>query len=126
MEPIEIIRAACIKTNPEIMELKFGCFVKGNYDEYLFTQSYKGSYCFINKSGANWLAKSEELFEIVGRPIRFADVLLAILKTKDGCTKGEMKDILLELAYLWNCFADNLSQQSPETLQFLSGLLDTK
>lgn len=45
MEPIEIIRAACIKTNPEIMELKFGCFVKGNYDEYLFTQSYKGSYC---------------------------------------------------------------------------------
>lgn len=56
-------------------------------------------------------------------PCRLADVVLATMKNKDGCTKKELADILLQFAYLWDCLQDSLEDQSPETIEFLYELL---
>lgn len=101
-EQIEIIRQACIKANPEIKELKFGCEV---YCEQVLedeTGNYVDMYgIFIhntNRDEAEVLlddVASDDLkdgfhtmivpyepknMEVIGRTIRLNDVLLAIYK----------------------------------------------
>ena len=76
---IEEIRKVCIKANPEILELKFGCRI-GNKRKYRL--EYVG---FNNRQHCLVLWKDGEqslLFvdnvkqeEILGRPITLADVL---------------------------------------------------
>ena len=58
---------------------------------------------------------------IQGRPIRLADVLLAISKNH----KWE-KDIIDNFLTLYNLKDDNLDHQSDETKQFLTNLLTKK
>lgn len=101
MNPIEIIRAACIKTNPEIETRRID-----------FEDEDTGADTWIQDD-----------------TIRLADVLLAIgangfvvsgtgqFYTGDPAKFGQPH---------WNLRKDNLSEQSPETLTFLAGLLNTK
>lgn len=87
-----------------------------------------------------------EEFEILGRPIKLSDVLLAIKETY-GNTMGfflnqygmfyhmleeikypdSMNPVVLKYKELgWNLREDDLTKQSPECLQFLADLLSEK
>lgn len=102
MTNLEIIRAACIKANPKIIV---------NQHAQLIGWDHKVTY-FEEK-----------------RPIRLADVLLAIGGESD--TEQSQWRYLGNLSKVcgfgwnvaWNLRNDDLSQQSPETLRFLANLL---
>ena len=55
--------------------------------------------------------------------IRLADCVLAVIKKMDEKNKSEVAEVMLQFAYLWNCFNDSLDSQSKETLSFLWELL---
>jgi hypothetical protein len=65
--------------------------------------------------------------EVLGRPIRLADVLLALNETrKDKTFKKTMSEIealLFHNPFRWNFRNDDLSAQSEKTISFLAGLL---
>lgn len=143
---LEIVKEACTKANPEIMELKSDCLFKWNYDiwkvnckkcdagrTYAFSCS-GDKHSWPAEMGArdNWDYKyryfnAEEIgeAEILGRPITLADVLLAIERVEDM----EGKKILYRLIGFsepeirWNLHKDSLDQQSQRTLDFLATLL---
>lgn len=164
-EKIEAVRQACIVSNPEIVELKFGCQINDNLI-YLglgysldFPQDenhtlkiitpekgdYKNSQLTIKLyplwryghdkdcDGECGVKDSwdfcQRYHKIVGRPIRLADVLLAI----SGRTGYNGKCWMLEQDGLyvferlkriaWNLRNDDLTQQSEETISFLYELL---
>jgi hypothetical protein len=124
-EKLEAIRQKCIEANPEIAWSKPGCrmVLRGDAwwehaiqveDRLLFNETTRK----LEKLGIgrNW--------KIIGRPIRLADVLLVLMKLlRDGQSASKVKDDLYRLAHLWNCFEDDLTKQSPETIDFLFTLL---
>lgn len=144
-EAEKIVREACIAANPEIVELKFGCrfFFKGNNngcvalsnDEWkrlhfmISLPMLEPKYDTLNRKDL----LDEEALEIIGRPIRLADVLLALGNTEHRSEVGVNFDS--DGAYIfyddfenasggkWNLLKDNLSDQSDETKLFLTGLL---
>jgi hypothetical protein len=160
-DKIKTIREKCIEANPSIKDLVFGCKVKIiNYDdfdhndEYPLEQTitYVTEYDFGESDDVHTLEVGhlEYEFEIIGRDIRLADVLLAINKTNkkdsrgnvgiqsNGCfiffrhSEGRPE---LQLAqwynrpreyfetYEWNLLKDNLEDQSEETINFIYNLL---
>jgi hypothetical protein len=64
--------------------------------------------------------KDEARGIIFGRPIRLADVLLAMTRVLNG---EEAQRPVLELIDDWNLRADDLEKQSEETINFLYDLL---
>ena len=131
-EQIETIRQVCIKANPEIVELKFGCEVINNGISRFVTENrgneivtFSGGISFSNKIKAFM-----ENFEIIGRPIRLADVLLAI---KDipvekkinilGNDHMPQNSTLAHIVTFWKLDKDDLTIQSPETIAFIYELL---
>ena len=133
---IKKIREACIKANSEIVKLKFGCEVVidwlGNgvvhdMQKRFITDDLRdnGNGTVIEDSVCG------DIEEIIGRPIRLADVLLAIDKyVKIGNLSDKEKDG--GLSYLdfvsfiydkWNLEDNNLQNQSPETIDFIHKLL---
>ena len=116
-QKIEEIRKKAILVNPEIVELKFGCEIKyDNKNVRLVRQGFTG----------NWLLEtglSVDIsdYKIIGRPIRLADVLLAIMRKSDynNPTRNETFDLIR----LWNCADDNLENQSEEMITFIHELL---
>lgn len=138
----QIIREACIEANPEIMELKFGCEVKtGDYNPetgMYICHFFKASYIkFPRYDVPQALNDSEHKLEIIGRPIRLADVLLTISwygKEKNvtyfpGTNVADFIIKIRDVAYrpndggcIWYLKGD-LHDQSDDTLSFLAGLL---
>ena len=132
----QIIQAA----NPEIMELKFGCevlmnqYLKCEYDTLYENEIVKvGSDLWINCS----LYYKQHTFQSLGRPIRLADVLLAIQK-KPGINNVAIEEygVWMQTDYegygeihdgdkrvKWNFLDDNLDHQSDECKLFLIELL---
>lgn len=123
---------------PSIMELKFGCEARQGENVYTVLGKNKdlnGSFMVrSNESlavfdsailGANW--------HILGRPIRLADVLLAMQNKDMGCIGRSMNgdflncdddmNNLTEVGSRWDLANDSLDNQSPETIEFLSKLL---
>ncbi|MBM7488095.1 hypothetical protein ACVWWI_006354 [Bradyrhizobium sp. USDA 3686] len=136
-EQIEAVRAACIKATPEIVELKFGCDIRfaltdggGSLATVLF--SYDGdyvtaSYAKFHENKAGTVSRHLNKIEIIGRPIRLADVLLAMGKpvkymTPSGLIGTIHKDVVRVIS-LWNLRTDGLEQQSDQTIAFISSLL---
>lgn len=137
MQPtkLEYIKEQCRKTNPEIVELKFGCrivdFMHGEavivgIEEY----DKKESNCYyqfydeipnpmINLSPYhNWT--------ILGRDIRLADCILACelkLLGKHKSMNYPQASKLLGVINWWNKRQDSLDLQSQETIDFLAELL---
>lgn len=110
-EQYEKLRQVIIAANPEIMELDTGCVVQSDNRAYL-----------VGSSDVHMLSQ----FKIIGRPIRLADVLLAI--EKHGLNDqieyhNILFDLLVKNESLWNLRNDNLDHQSDETKQFLINLL---
>lgn len=143
-QSINIVKEACVKANPEILELKQNCFVKdflkgtleilakyeieGETPVYDFVFRGEGEVSVARSPRGNW--------DILGRPIRLADVLLAIQK-KDTLENpinintyghlelcGEEQIVLSRTT--WNLRADSLTDQSDQTLLFLAQLLEKK
>lgn len=142
MTNLEIIRKACIAANPSILDLKFGCEVKNKKFGYTFFVSFCDKenevvvYCpkeFDNQFHHDSIEHFEAgKMEILGRPIRLADVLLAIAhKDKRRFCCDELGNILeysregkiFAGEVSWNLLADDLTAQSPETLAFFADLL---
>ena len=141
---IEKLKQVIQEANPEIMELKFGCEIKVLFDT--------GNPLPIHKVlGMNddKTIKTEQYsklnlqdIKILGRPIRLADVLIAIQKNKEidrdyewGVIVSEDENLngSVEIAHYegkgfisgvyWNLKDNNLDNQSNETKQFLINLL---
>jgi hypothetical protein len=131
----EEIRAACIASNPEIVELKFGCDIRfalteggGSLATVLFR--YDGdyvtaSYAKFHNNKAGMVSRHLNKIEIIGRPIRLSDVLLALKEYTDASDTG--KRINTErIVKRWNLRTDDLEAQSSETLSFIHSLICPK
>jgi hypothetical protein len=136
---IEAIRAACIAANPEIVELKFGCKVKlalrtGFHAAYLkkfdtnqFT--FDGFQKLMSDKENGWIdigeyyEKNNE-WEIIGRPIRLADVLLVVEQIPNAYSRTAQFEINAKnICKRWDMRTDDLTQQSDETIVFIHSLL---
>lgn len=145
---IKNIREACIAVNPEIMELsetsrvniwwidtpkdrpedpdEENVLVFEDRNGWRDNGEWEGRYrCCIEDNVTGY-------YEILGRPIRLADVLLAIGKDesdvawKSDVTIPRWKIIHSDItgsASGWNLRKDSLEEQSEETLSFLSSLI---
>ncbi len=146
MNSYEKIRAACIAANPEIVELKFGCEVIRLKDKRIgYVQSgsaseveegvWLGHVLWLgNKVVAPTIMGDTYGVAILGRPIRLADVLLAIRANRNAANgvygikdDGELMHISFQgitiLPIRWNLRQDDLTKQSPGAIDFLFTLL---
>lgn len=136
---LQVIRQKTIEANPEIVELEFGCEVKSKAGwlkiitpKFTFNPhqgTYRAIALLFEEMGHREYAISEEdIYEIIGRPIRLADVLLAMqMENVPGFyinrfgkfeAKGDYEN-----GAAWNCYKDDLSLQSEECLTFIYNLL---
>ena len=124
MTNLEKIRQAVIKANPEIVELKFGCEVEFNDSsrEVIIGISLENIEVERVQTRTHYQIGVSNITEIIGRPIRLADVLLAIGKNDPMGRNGiqDYMDILIK----WKLKDDNLDNQSKECIEFIHGLLN--
>ena len=126
---LQDIREACIKANPEIVELKFGCTVKFKGGKPHIIYSTAPTSNFIYCVGRFRQLRSN-IKEILGRPVRLSDVLLAI--GGESTSQKEQESYSVNLSKLcgfgwnvcWDLRNDNLDNQSPETISFIHSLLN--
>lgn len=139
------IREEIIKVVPGIMDLKFGCELKGTQHRYPTRGTWYGPYLW--GGGANLpviyckggpVALNDD-YEIIGRTIQLSDILIVIEKvTNNGMSKysvdtlGHFKDVTNEsycwtpdgmTPILWNLPNDDLNLQDLPCLQFLYKIL---
>lgn len=118
-DKIECIRKACIASNHSIVDLKFGCKIIFEVEPYMPNMLHRivgtDVYVVIDE---NPDAKILGEFKIIGRDIRLADVLLAIVKISIT-DKSLVSFIYTE----WSLVKDSLEDQSPETIEFIFNLL---
>lgn len=133
MKPnLKIIKDACIKANPNILKLEFGCFVQDKATEEILPVAMPHSWA---RGVAVVMTKNELIhwegddYRILGRPIRLADVLFTLSQI-GNVTRGANylvnivqsgDDVWIDVR--WNLRDDILDHQSPETIQFLAELL---
>lgn len=129
---LTIVREAVIKAVPEIMELKFGCFVEFT-GKYMITavkndHTHDPHVDLVNEKGQIEELVTVDILEILGRKIGIADILVAIKKSPkcDTYWEYEAASNLTWGLNEWNLLSDSLEDQSPECLQFLAGLLAEK
>ncbi len=163
MTNLEKLKEIIQKANPEIMELKFGCEVEVRMsdDPYYKNGIYKAVVgriepdslivMFVDKENkrllklkktkSNYWATKKQIIKSLGRPIRLADVLIAMNKAKIdsaiqdyGCFMLDREDEIgdsIEWQEItsngerrhWNLQKDNLDDQPKETIDFLYNLL---
>ena len=128
--------------NPETMELKFGCEIDNDsgFIEKIVADVGDGSYLMLDADNQPFRYHGILLKKhIKGRPIRLADVLLAMWKAKKwfsvdwmGQFRKQAEDEFSKEWEIydghkyypeWNLFDDNLDHQSEETKQSLINLL---
>jgi hypothetical protein len=127
---IAAIRAACIKANPEI-EGKSGHCICG-HEFWCHAQHNVSKKEFENRKSDLYKPDCTHCVctnyhQLIGRPIRLADVLLAIgdiphthfLKDDTYGIHGDAAKIVLD----WRLRTDDLEQQSDTTLSFIASLL---
>lgn len=139
---LETIRHACIAANDQIMDLGFGCEVKVKYTnlnprkvatkvfeigdgkDFVYLASNTGMegemvYLERYKPSDNFIQ------EILGRPIRLADVLIAVSKNCKASKKVSDSPEWMVVTH-WDLFKDDLNNQSKEFVAVLAGLLPDK
>lgn len=141
------------KAVPSIMELKHGCYLKWNYDtwfvncercdkEFIFAYSCTGDAhswpdaAHVTPKTAwsykykNFSKEDQKEIEILGRPIRLVDVLLAIEKKyssdrhyfkMSGCVG--ISSVLFDVLSIWALKEDNLDNQSEGCKEYLYNIL---
>src|SRR5882757_438638 len=124
---IQTLREACIKANPEIVELKFGAKVKlldyekypdawGIYAGKQFWKSGERDRDLVLHPDAK-LYPMDKKYEVIGRPIRLSDVLLAWhsqgeKELREGKIPTPMQGMYGKIAVKWNLRKDDLTEQS--------------
>ena len=135
MNKLQTIREACIEANPEIVELKRGCYIKTrwNSDAEILGFSQRIS----ARESAKWFKymhgitvstiKETSILEIIGRPITLADVLMAIEEKykADVMYRDFLQKYVDPLVAKWNLSLP-LSGQSETTLHFISTILSNE
>lgn len=138
MKSLQQLKSVIQAANPSILELKFGCELQ-HADRLLYVLYPLGSdiYCTYReqKTGrpALWMLTKfqreyDRTFQILGRPIRIADVLLAIDKRLNYAVNQlgsfiDLENKEMDVEATWDLVNDSLDAQSPETIQFLINLL---
>jgi hypothetical protein len=131
-EKIQLIREKCIAANSEIMQLKFGCEVISGKTQFRILAIKDGVGLYETDHGTIGDFTRNTIFdEILGRPIRLADVLLAsgcntYTVPKDRFHSGDLLfsgDWQTGGQIVWNLRADDLEKQSEETISFIYELL---
>lgn len=155
---IEIIRKACIEANPSILDLVFGCELLTPFGNVIFVDTYgkterkeADTIAYIQNGELFTRDVSEKgfdyFFEIIGRKIGLADVLLAMAHNlvdlgasvsfknanfvhlfPQGASKKEeyisVAGVSVDTRRAnWDLKNDNLEDQSEETLSFIAELL---
>lgn len=97
-----------------------------------------GGYVYWDTPEGNIIVDNTDFgddIEILGRPIRLADVLLAIdkkyinsssnnhFRSKFEIINASYEDGSFKHDAYWNLRNDSLTEQSPETIEFISNLL---
>lgn len=140
-QALEAVRGKVIAANGDIMKLQFGCeLLRGSkpnrHYKVIEDIGFAGNEnkVWINSVpfGSMPLELDKDLiqnggeFEILGRPIRLADVLLAIPKRKIDSMGGfdiSAFSIYLNRTEIWFLPKNDLSLQSEETVRFLGEVL---
>lgn len=129
---------------PEKKELSFGCEVKPTYvgrEDYGYNGVYiLGHNGYYNKANSSTEALHYEpldagLFEIIGHPIRLADILRAIAKISRPLPELKLFSVQLDISKrgtygrdncLYNLSKDNLLEQSDDTAQFIYDIISNR
>lgn len=139
---IQAITEACVKANPGILDLKFGCrfqLKKGTkVVQYIYDTSWYEDDGLIKCRDNEDLYDESWTAKIIGREIGLPDVLLAIGKLgfisyKEGGrsssenvsvdTKGRVMNENGMILFNWNLLK-TLEDQSLPTLEFITSLLE--
>lgn len=114
------LREAIVKVIPGIMELEFGCEIKGGFEERIVSIAGNGDI----RTSYREIPKGEKI-TILGRPIRFADAVHC-LKEKWSLSFQETSVLtsqIARLAAIWNLLQDDLNLQDEPTISFLHQIL---
>jgi len=131
-QKLEELKNKIQEANPEIMELKFGCEVEGfNSIRGIIVRinlyvNESNTYSIFWEDDTLTMQSSIGITKILGRPIRLADVLLAILGPfdKPRLSAGWQGLEAFMTPYIhWNLRDDNLNNQSPQTQEFIFNLI---
>lgn len=135
-QQIEFIRERCIESNPSIKDLVFGCrIITSSNSEMIITGTRHLGFWVVSFDGQimtdTWVYE-RSIEKIIGRPIRLADVLLAIKAAPKGYYYriwpdgffADDGDNCLDIA--WKLKEDDLTLQSDETISWLFELLGGK
>lgn len=133
-EKLETIRQACIKANPSILNLEFGCEIKYDGFEGKITNVKEVHPFMVSFDWYDYRGFSSSVYDvyksglnILGRKIGLADVLLAIenidARIKLNRHSSEVKVFASATMFTWDCSKDDLTQQSEETINFLYEVL---
>lgn len=135
MTRYEQLKKVIQEANSEIMELKLGCEIetdeggKGTITYCFENHPFLFSFHWIDVEGDRRVAYNivKRNNTILGRPIRLADVLLAIPDRAGEQISCNQNGVFMKgkecLWAKWNCLNDNLEYQSDECKQFLIQLL---
>ena len=125
MKKLQQIKEIIIKSNPEIVEVKFGCEVTMGTKQIFFvvgmmpsgdpiTVKKEGAYD-STKQGAD-VEKINGKIKVIGRPIRLADVLWAIHTEAASNFHYNFYKMDREIISHWNLKDDNLDNQIEQTI----------
>ena len=135
MTTYEKLHSRIVELIPEIEELKFGCFVErfGRIYHIVSRQTFGKvltTYTCVDEHGDTHYVAEEEVKKIIGRPITYEDIVVAI-KRRCGVPDKERAD-LMQTAAGASCLAVGnrwhwqkpLEQQDEETLLFIDKILE--
>lgn len=134
---IKIIREAAIEANKSILALELGCRIAlkdyeafpnawGIYVGKEFKPKFDAKRDMVMHPNGE-IFPMDEKYEIIGRKVGLADVLLAIGKKNSIKPKLDLYSVELEIGEcLWNLLKDSVEDQDDPTLQFLADLLAHK
>lgn len=134
MNNLKQLREAIVKVNKDIMKLEFGCeviveFENGETGPAVVVEEMAGPSFLVKWEFGTEDIEHDHLIEILGRPIRLSDVLVAMKKIETwGHGWARMPDReLAELCFgKWNLLKDDINLQEEPTISFLHSILCQK
>jgi len=127
----EAVRAKIVEACPELMELSFGCKVTLEGDWWMVYANTGDSVGICHGSERRFPCKNQ-IDEILGHPIRLSHVLRAIADEVDSTACMYPDGAFVEwdssgydyhILFRYDLTKDDLSLQSPETIDFLFNIL---
>jgi len=127
---IEQIRQACIKVNPSILDLKFGCRIKnkitGDINTVIDGNVFGGKILHWNWNINEARILTIEEIEILGRDITLEDILMAIKSKNTPMSidvNGYFFIVSADLSNKHWHLTKSLQDQSDECIEFIFNLL---